>query len=153
MPRPALFCIAALALAAPGCAGIQFHEGPRPDAFTYYEPAPFAVIKKAADCSLTVETLVLPGKKRSLSMRSGLGSAKLSVKTANGIITEIGQETDTKIPETLTALSGLAKAFDGEKALPSKGCTPSVELRALVAAEDGLTFSEPRLTYESVVDE
>jgi hypothetical protein len=76
----------------------------------------------------------LPGQKRSVGFKSGLGSAKLSVKTANGIITDVGQDTDTKIPETVTALTGLAKQLGAGSNLVTPGtggCTANVSLHAI----------------------
>lgn len=150
-------CLASLALTVSGCAGLEFHGEPRDDAFTYLEPAPFAVLKTAADCSVSVETLVLPGKRRSVRLKSGWGSSKLTLKTTNGMLTEIGQDTDTKIPETLTALTGLVKTLGvGPGAgsfVEGQTCTPRVELRTLTADDGGVRFSEPRLEYESVMGE
>jgi hypothetical protein len=41
---------------------------------------------------------------------AGWGSAKLSMTYSNGMLTAFGQETDSKIPESLTALGGLTKS-------------------------------------------
>lgn len=136
-----------LLVAAPfilsGCAGIQFGRGVGDDAFTYYEPQPYLSVKQGTDCTYSVEVISLPGKKRSLKLKSGLGSAKLSVKTANGIITEIGQETDTKVPETITALTGLAKQIGvgAAAAAPGVTCPATVSLYEITTVGDKLSVA------------
>lgn len=86
-----------------GCAGIDLGDG----GLTYYDPVPYLLVSDKADCSQSVTAVTLPGEKRSLRFKSGLGSAALNVALANGMITSIGQETDTKIPETIAALTPL----------------------------------------------
>ncbi|WP_148262350.1 hypothetical protein [Pseudomonas brassicacearum] len=86
-----------------GCAGIDLGDG----GLTYYDPVPYLLVSDKTDCSQSVTAVTLPGEKRSLKFKSGLGSAKLNVALANGMITSIGQETDTKIPETIAALTPL----------------------------------------------
>lgn len=128
--------ISFMPLVTAGCAGLRFNREPQDDAFTYYEPSPFAAVKVAADCSTSVDIVSLPGRPRSISFKSGLGSAKLSVTTSNGIITQLGQETDTKIPETLTAIAGLAKTVGvglavGGQVDTKATCKPGVSLYAI----------------------
>lgn len=129
--------IAASVVALQGCAGLDFYDAPKSGAFTYHEASPFAAIIVATDCTISVSAIALPGAARSIAFRSGFGSAKLSIKTANGMITDIGQETDTKIPETITAIGGLAKsvslglsAADGKPAQGAK-CAPQIKLFAI----------------------
>lgn len=125
--------VLALLLTA-GCAGLRFNKTTQDNAFTYFEPSPFAVVKVAADCSITVDVISLPGKPRSIGFHSGFGSAKLSVTLANGMITQVGQETDTKIPETLTAVAGLAKSLAPGLVAPHLAtgtCPPRVALYAI----------------------
>ncbi|WP_157061602.1 hypothetical protein [Pseudomonas sp. P97.38] len=95
-----------------GCAGIDLGK----DGLTYYDPVPYLLVSNKADCSQSVTAVTLPGEKRSLKFKSGLGTAKLNVTLANGMITSIGQETDTKIPETITALTPLI----ADKSISSK---------------------------------
>ncbi|WP_139192649.1 hypothetical protein [Pseudomonas sp. NFIX28] len=95
-----------------GCAGIDLGT----EGLTYYDPVPYLLVSNKADCSQSVTAVTLPGEKRSLKFKSGLGSAKLNVALANGMITSIGQETDTKIPETIAALIPLT----ADKSISSK---------------------------------
>ena len=52
----------------------------------------------------------LPGKKRHLDFSSGYGSSSLSAEFSNGLLTKVGQTSDSKIPETLTSIAGLKTA-------------------------------------------
>lgn len=121
-----------------GCAGLQFTGPMAPNAFVYNAAVPFALVKTAADCSKTVEVLMLPGKSQGIVFRNGFGSAKLGIKLSNNMITEITQETDPKIPETITALAGAATAAAGAKTL-TRGC-PAVALFQIVATGDTVGF-------------
>lgn len=147
--RKTLACGSAIGIATmlSGCAGLRFNAAPQSDSFTYYEPAPFAVVKTAADCTKTVDIIAVPAKKRSVRPESGIGSSKLSLKMTNGVITEIGQETDTKIPEILGAIGDLAKTV-GVAALSEGGgrdapqCTPAMKLYAVIDDGGQIDFKE-----------
>ena len=93
-----------------GCARLKFNDSEQPDSLTYYEVEPYLFVQTNKDCVSSATTIALPGKKRSVEFRSGYGSADLSVSLSAGIVTSVGQKTDTKIPETLTAIGGLATA-------------------------------------------
>jgi hypothetical protein len=92
-----------------GCAQLEFRPEPTNDALTYYEPQPYLLVETDKDCATKSSVIVLPGKARSVKLRSGYGSSTLSVTLSNGMITNVNQEVDTKIPETITAVGGLAK--------------------------------------------
>lgn len=94
------FAVVTGAISVVGCAGIDFGE----QGLAYYEPEPYVLVANNKDCTQTVTPMAIPGKKTSLKFKSGLGSADLSVSLSNGMITNVGQKTDTKIPETVTAL-------------------------------------------------
>lgn len=105
-----------LALALSGCASLEFDaKGP---GLTYFEPKPYLAVSKAADCKVTAAVLVLPGEKKTLAFHSGYGMADLSASLANGMLQSVGQRTDTKIPETITAVAGLATAAARVAAAP-----------------------------------
>lgn len=147
--RPARLSAAlGTALALAGCAGMSFSDGRRSDGLTFYDPVPHLLVKTAADCAVTTEVVALPGRERSVRFERGLGSADLAIEFGNGIITKIGQKTDTKIPETIGALTDLATAGvlgatgdGGSRA----GC-PSIKLYPLVAGE-----SSSALTRDPVI--
>ena len=101
-----------LALASSGCASLEFDAKTKPG-LTYFEPVPYLAVTTTTDCKMTAAVLVLPGDKKMLSFHSGYGSADLSASVANGMLQAVGQKTDTKIPETITAVAGLATAVKG----------------------------------------
>lgn len=109
-----------------GCAGYDFHETPREGGLTYWETAPFLAVTTGADCKQTLEVLSLPARPRSVSLNSGYGAAELNVTFKDGTITQIGQKTDTKIPETITNLAGLTTAYATLRATTDKSATPAL---------------------------
>ncbi len=131
--------VATLGLA--GCAGLQFNDGPRLGALTYFEPAPYLLVTVTGDCGSAASVVTFPGAKRSMIFHNGYGSASLSVTlSAAGTITTVGQTTDSQIPATLGAIAGLATAAaplalsraPGATPQP-KACAPSATLYPFLA--------------------
>jgi len=92
-----------------GCAHLDFGEG----GLTYYDPKPYLLVTTTKDCKINVTVLVLPGTEKAVKFIPGYGTAKLSVSLSNGMITMAGQDTDTQIPATIGAITGLATATAG----------------------------------------
>jgi len=90
-----------------GCAGLDFGE----EGLTYYEPAPYLFVSVNKECVSTATVVSLPGAEKKVKFDRGYGSAELSVVLANGILTNVGQKTDTKIPETITSIASLGTAM------------------------------------------
>jgi len=111
-----------------GCAGIDLGN----DGLTYYDPEPYLLATNKEDCSQTISPITMPGEKRSLKFNKGIGSAKLNVELANGMIKTIGQDTDTQIPQTLTSIAALATAAVAE----AKKCVPE----SIIYKQKGLVF-------------
>ena len=113
-----------------GCAGLTF--GPEStDALTYYDPKPYLFISTAADCVSTATIISVPETKRGVSFKPEYGTADLSVTLNGGMITAVGQKTDSKIPETLSSVATLATAVGGlaRSAAPQEvACKPSARL-------------------------
>jgi len=132
------------------CAGLEFNAAPQPGALTYREAAPYVFVSVNKDCTWTATVLSLPGTERSVTFKNGYGTANLSIALTNGMISSAGQQTDSKIPETITALSGLATAAAGIRAVPgapapkAQVCAPEGHLYPVVnGAPDqahGVTF-------------
>lgn len=121
-----------------GCAHLDFGE----EGLTYYDPKPYLFVTTAKDCKYTATVVIVPGTKKTVKFISGYGTANLSVTLSNGMITNAGQITDTKIPETIGAITGLATAAAGmmkapEMKLPEgivpKECTPTALLYPIVS--------------------
>lgn len=113
-----------------GCAGLSF--GPEStNALTYYDPKPYLFISTGADCVSTATIIAVPETRKGVSFNSGYGSADLSITLSGGMITAVGQKTDSKIPETLSSVATLATAVGGiaKSAAPKeRTCATSARL-------------------------
>jgi hypothetical protein len=113
-----------------GCAGLTF--GPEStNALTYYDPKPYLFISTSADCVSTVTVISIPEARKGVSFNSGYGTAELSITLSGGMITAVGQKTDSKIPETLSSVATLATAVGGfARSTASKegACKPGARL-------------------------
>ncbi len=131
-----------------GCAGLEFYPSPRPDTLTYFEPAPYLFVSTTKDCVTTATVVTVPGLPRSVGLHSGYGSADLSVALSNGIITSVGQKTDTKVPETIAAVTGLVSAVPKIAAAeaPKKGiaCVTESKLYPII---NGIPSNRPVGVY------
>lgn len=110
------------------CAGLDFGAA----GVSYYEPRPYLFVSLNKECVSTATVISVPGEKRSVKFKSGYGSADLSIAMSNGILTNVGQKTDSKVPETITSLASLGTAMAAMKA-PEKGemqlvCVPTATL-------------------------
>lgn len=114
--RVALF--ASIIVALVGCAHISFHD-PNDAKHTnvgveYYKPKLYLLLTKGKE-GYNASILTLPdlAQPRYALLHPGYGSSELSLKLNNGILTDVGQKVDTKVPETITALGSLASSAGG----------------------------------------
>lgn len=125
-------CLVALASLS-GCAHIDFGG----DGMTYFDPKPYLFVSTTKDCVTTATVVTLPEAKKVMKFVSGYGSSDLSATLTNGMITSVGQKTDTKIPETIASIASLGTATAGFKAMAEPGkqiiCTPAAKLYPIVA--------------------
>jgi hypothetical protein len=116
-----------------GCAHIDFGG----DGLTYYDPKPYLFVSTTKDCVTTATVVALPEAKKVMKFVSGYGSSELSVTLSNGVVTTVGQKTDTKIPETITSIASLGTAAAGLRAMAEPGkqviCTPAAMLYPIVS--------------------
>src|SRR6266481_334661 len=116
--------IGVIATMAQACAHITFHDATTADkrniGVEYYKPKLYLLVTQA-EKGYSASILTLPDltQPRYALLHPGYGSSNLSLKLNNGILTDVGQTVDTKIPETITALSGLATAA-AMRAAPSE---------------------------------
>jgi hypothetical protein len=71
---------------------------------------------------------------------SGLGSQKSKIDMSNGVLTSLGFEADSQIPQTIGAVAGLAKEVAGIAAKAGVGGAtrePPFDLYKVVALKDG----------------
>lgn len=100
-----------MACAASSCAGVSFYKEASLETRTgvpIYAPKPFLLVARtgATDKPVDVSVVYLTDTRNPIfaKPRSGLGSANLTMTLANGQMTSFGQQTDTKIPDLITAL-------------------------------------------------
>jgi len=144
-------CIIIGLLLLSGCAHIDFNDfTDGKGGATYYDPKPYLFVSTNKDCVCTATVIVLPEKKRTVTFHSGFGTADLSVSLKDGMITSAGQKTDTKIPETIGAITSLATAAGGlMKVKPEPGkqviCTPSGKLYPI---ENGVPDNQKPIEFK-----
>lgn len=89
-----------------------------------YSSTPYVLVARGGEEKPTVVSIVhLPDLQNPQFIRfySGLGSQKSSLAMSNGILTSLGFESDSKIPETIGAVAGLAKEVTAIAARSVKG--------------------------------
>jgi len=128
----------------PGCAHIDFGD----KGLMYYEMKPYLFVSTTSECVSTATVVSLPAKTQYMKFVSGYGTADLSATLSNGMIVSVGQKTDTKIPETITAVAGLATAAAGVlKATPTPEkkveCEPAARLYSIVDGKPDFTDEHP----------
>lgn len=137
-----VICIIIGLLFLSGCAHLDFTDfTDGKGGVTYYDPMPYLFVSINKDCVTTATVVVLPEKKKTVKFIPGYGSADLSVGLSNGMFTSVGQKTDTKIPETIGAITGLVGSIPKVKAEP---CTPSGKLFPI---ENGVPAKDPIRTF------
>lgn len=129
-----------LLAAGSGCANIDFNSGE--NGAVYYEPLPYLFYTVSKKCVRSAKVVTLPGKKRHLDFSSGYGSSSLSAEFSNGLLSKVGQTSDSKITETLTAIAGLETA--GVFSADSDGGCPIESV--LYPIEDGVPNLDKPLT-------
>lgn len=100
-----LCCAATLALSA--CSTLEFSEGYRPGAVTYYDPEPILIVKCDADGQFAVEVATMPGRIRSVRPVAGLLGGELSANFSGGMLTSFGQTNEALSPDLITGVAGL----------------------------------------------
>ena len=126
-----------------GCAHLDFGDD---RGLTYFDLKPYLFVSTTKECVSVATVVSVPETKREVKFKSGYGTADLSVGLSNGMITSVGQKTDTKIPETITAIASLGTAAKGMLALDAasssgkKDNTPASEKKDAAGTQ---TVCEP----------
>ena len=137
------FCVLSVSLLS-GCAHLDFGDD---KGLTYYDPKPYLFVSTTKECVTTATIVTVPESKKEVKLKSGYGSADLSVTLSNGMITSVGQKTDTKIPETIASIASLGTVAAGiMKATPGKQviCTPTA---ALYPVENGVPNTKAPISF------
>jgi hypothetical protein len=142
--RPSLL-IAVLALLIGGCAELEVKRvlTENQEGFRYCLPQPYLLVTKVKPATdqrssktstrsssasetapdLEYKIIYLPNTQEKFAVRvkSGLGSVNSTLKIQDGWqLTEVGGTVDTKVPETITAITGLLQAIPSLAALRAK---------------------------------
>lgn len=139
------FCVVSVFLLS-GCGHLDF--GPD-KGLTYYDPKPYLFVATTKDCVTTANLVSVPETKREVKLISGYGSTDLSVNLSDGMITSVGQNTDTKIPDTITSVAGLTAAVGGlmkSRLEPERQliCTPTA---VLYPVENGIPNTKAPISF------
>lgn len=131
-----------------GCAGLDFgNEG-----LSYNEPTPYLFVTVSKDCVSTATVISLPGEKKAVKFKRGYGAADLSVELSNGVLTKVGQKTDSKIPETITSIASLGTALaalsEDKGVAKQVVCDPSA---TLYPVSNGVPDIGARLVFPVVI--
>jgi hypothetical protein len=120
MRLPMLVPTALWLLLVSGCARITFHDAAEKPAKTnvgveYYNSKPYLLVAQTAEKGYTASLITIPdvAHPRRAFLHPGYGTSNLSMQLSNGMLTNVGQQGDTQIPQTITALGGLISPVGG----------------------------------------
>ncbi|MFN6087595.1 MAG: hypothetical protein ACK47E_02495 [Cyclobacteriaceae bacterium] len=113
-----LLAILTLTVILSGCATVKFYsdkELTKESGIEFYSPKPYLIVEKnpAKDVSMKMSIVYLPdfNNPKYAKLKTGFGSSDLKLSLENGIITSYGITSDSKIPETITAIGGLVSGI------------------------------------------
>jgi hypothetical protein len=101
------------------CATVEVRkitESTYSDGLRFYRPEPYLLVTKDAEGKLQTSLIYLPNKTEEYVLRTvpGIGAIEMNATLADGWkLTDIGAKIDSKVPETITALSGALTAAGG----------------------------------------
>ena len=109
-----LFLILSCSSAGCGCAYVGVYNDEKltqKSAMKYYDGLPCLLVTKVLgnNSSIKVDLVSLPDLEHPhyVHYHPGLGTVKMDLKTSNGVVTSYTQDVDTKVPDTINAVSGL----------------------------------------------
>lgn len=116
-----------LVLLLGGCASIEI-ERTGGKGFKVYAPKPYILMARAGEGGkvISVTPVMLPdlADPHYVRQTSGIGKANLTFTVENGLLKQFGGDVDSKIPETLKEIGGLATSYGAlAKALAEAGKT------------------------------
>ncbi len=105
------------------CSSVKFYNAStqeEEDGVQFYYPKPYLLVTYSTkdggkDLTLSTQIIYLPDlvNPKYAKLKSGFGASNLSIGLSNGILTAVGQQSDSKIPETISSIAGLATAISG----------------------------------------
>lgn len=137
--------MALAALAVSACARFAIYDDPEmkgPETgIRYYTTRAFVLVTKRGDKTMEANVFYLPDLSRPQYARAktGIGANKLSMTFGNSILTQVNQETDTKIPDVMNSLGGLMKVLSEMKKVETKGASDPQEIGLYEVDTSGTT--------------
>ena len=110
--RKIFFLLLGLSIGLMSCSKVvveKFNAKTYEEGIRFYRPAPYLLVTQTEDNGLTSTIVWLPDMNQEYVLRSTgwWGSSEVSVKLQDGWnLTEIGEKSDSKIPETITSIAG-----------------------------------------------
>lgn len=120
--KPLYVVLAIMVSLLSSCAGVKLYSDSNLSQRTALEmhyAKPFLFVpRNPNDSTRTVQIVYLPDLTKTAYAKQvrGLGAANLQVKLTNGYLDSYGLEQDSKIPETITAVTGVLTAVLGAAA-------------------------------------
>lgn len=102
-----------------GCATVEITkitDSTYRDGLRFYRPEPYLLVTKDGQDKLQTSLIYLPNKKQEYALRTtvGIGTVDMSATLKDGWnLTDIGAKIDSKVPETIEAITGALKAAAG----------------------------------------
>lgn len=130
MGRRLILLSASLFLLA-GCAGVEVtrvKNGSDNGGIRFYRPWPYLLVVPAANGGVEAKTVYLPrlDQEYSIKVKPGLGTVNGKFTLSDGWnLTDFGDTRDSKVPETIAALSGAATAAGDLKAAGAEVSIPA----------------------------
>jgi len=147
----------ATALSLTSCASVQFYNDAgltQKSGLKIYPPKPYLLVERSPGTDVNIKTTIvyLPDTQNPTYVKvvPGLGSSDLQLELENGILKSYGLTTDSKIPETISAVTELITAAEGfGKKLDKTGTSASTfELYEIKTGADG----KPELAKAKVTE-
>jgi hypothetical protein len=106
--------VVTIALLSSGCAAVRFYNDSGLTSETgieFFSPKPYLLVEMSPAKDVAIKTTIfyLPdrGNPHYAKLKPGFGTSDLKLSLENGILTSVGLNSDSKIPESVTALSGI----------------------------------------------
>ena len=122
-----------ISAAVSGCSGIQFSKTDNGHSHPYRVAQPALKVVTAPDCAMTAEVISIPGERRFVSFRNGIGKADVSIQfEPGGTIKQINSKTEGVVDDIVkvaSTVAGIAKP--GLAPTVQKSCPASVQIYAI----------------------
>lgn len=134
-----------------GCSSVQFYDLSSSDkedsGFLYYPPKPYLLIEQG-EKSITTKLVSIPdlSHPHRVKYKAGFGTAEMGFEIENGMIKTFNSKSDSKGPETITALTGIGTA---KAALITAEAAMATAQKELQPSSDKGMLS--RQTYDVIV--